>query len=234
MSVFIIKEINRKEIRDGAAQAKTESFCGTLLDARKGTLICVEPVAIKNKPAQRLLGVEGVWVFVGADMFFFGLLFVSFMLERLKKPEVFETARRTLDANIGGINTLILLTSSWFVVLAVEAARKDRLAKIPGCLLAGFVCGLAFGVSKAFEYGATLSAGITPATNNFYMFYYVLTGFHLLHVTAGSILLFILWRQARAKQISSEKLVVLECGATYWHMVDLLWIVLFPLIYLMR
>ncbi len=194
----------------------------------------MQAAAKGNKPTQRLPGVEGVWVFIGADMFFFAVLFVSFMLERFKSPEIFEVARRTLDPNFGGINTLILLTSSWFVVLAVEAAKKDQLSQIPAWLFAGFGCGVAFGISKAFEYGAKLSAGITPATNDFYMFYYVLTGFHLLHVTAGSILLLILWNQARQRKFSSGNMVVLECGATYWHMVDLLWIVLFPLLYLMR
>lgn len=177
---------------------------------------------------------EGVWVFVGADMMFFFMLFMSFMVGRMDAPAVYEASRLTLDPNFGGINTLILLTSSWFVVLAVDAAKRDRLGEIPRWLMGAFVCGLLFGVSKAFEYGAKLAAGLTPATNDFYMYYFVLTGFHLLHVIGGSVMLLLFWNMARKRAFNSQKFVVLECGGLYWHMVDLLWIVLFPLLYLMR
>ena len=187
-----------------------------------------------SRDSRRLPGVEGVWVFVGADMMFFALLFVSFMLGRVEAPALYEAGRQTLDPNFGGINTLILLTSSWFVVLGVDAVKDNRLDEVPRWLLAAFTCGLAFGISKAFEYGAKLDAGFTPATNEFYMYYFVLTGFHLLHVTAGSIMLLVFWKMSRAREFSSDRFVVLESGAIYWHMVDLLWIVLFPLLYLMR
>lgn len=186
------------------------------------------------KTAQRIPGVEGVWVFVGADMVFFAMLFVSFMVDRLKSPELYELSRLTLDPDFGGINTLILLASSWFVVVAVQAVREDRLAEVPRWLAAAFLCGFAFGISKAFEYGAKLQAGITPATNDFYMYYFVLTGFHLLHVTAGTVMLMLFWHRARKREFTKDRMVVLECGGIYWHMVDLLWIVLFPLLYLMR
>ncbi len=187
-----------------------------------------------SKNARRLPGVEGVWVFVFADMMFFLMLFVSFMLGRMEHPALFEVSRLTLDPNFGGINTLILLASSWFVVLAVDCAKQDRLEQIPRWLMAALLCGVAFGISKAFEYGAKLAVGLTPATNDFYMYYFILTGFHLLHVTGGSVMLFVFWRKARLRHFDSSRLVVLESGATYWHMVDLLWIVLFPLLYLMR
>lgn len=195
----------------------------------------MQPVSQETaKNTQRLPGVEGVWVFVGADMVFFAMLFVSFMVDRVKNPELYEVSRLTLDANFGGINTLILLTSSWFVVLAVHAVRQDRLADVPRWLVAAFLCGFAFGLSKAFEYGAKLQAGITPATNDFYMYYFVLTGFHLLHVTAGTIMLILFWAKSRRGEFTRDRMLVLECGGIYWHMVDLLWIVLFPLLYLMR
>lgn len=182
----------------------------------------------------RIPGAEGVWVFVGADMMFFLMLFMSFVVGRMDAPAVYEAGRLTLDLNFGGINTLILLTSSWFVVLAVDAAKKDRLDEIPRWLMAAFTCGVLFGVSKAFEYGAKLAAGQTPATNDFYMYYFVLTGFHLLHVIGGSVMLLVFWNMARQRRFGSQKLAVIESGGIYWHMVDLLWIVLFPLLYLMR
>ncbi|WP_439639900.1 cytochrome c oxidase subunit 3 [Nevskia sp.] len=184
--------------------------------------------------ARRLPGVEGVWVFIAADMCFFALLFVSFMLGRQEATPVFEASRQTLDINFGGINTLILLTSSWCVVLAVEAVKRDALARVPHLIAGAFLLGVAFMVSKALEYGGKIKAGISMLTNDFYMYYYTLTGLHLLHVFAGNILLIVLWKQARARRFSRGNCVVLECGASYWHMVDLLWIVLFPLLYLLR
>lgn len=187
-----------------------------------------------DKNARRLPGVEGVWVFLGADMMFFLMLFMSFMVGRMDAPAVYEAGRITLDPNFGGTNTLILLTSSWFVVLAVDAAKHDRLDEIPRWLMAGFACGVLFGVSKAFEYGGKIAAGLTPATNDFYMYYFVLTGFHLLHVIGGSVMLLVFWNMARKRAFDSRNLAVIESGGIYWHMVDLLWIVLFPLLYLMR
>lgn len=187
-----------------------------------------------EKPARRLPGVEGVWVFVAADMLFFTALFLSTMIGRRDAPEVFEAGRLTLDPNYGGINTLILLTSSWFFVLAVNAAKQDRFDEISRWLLAAFGCGVAFGISKAFEYGAKLSAGITPASSDFYMYYFILTGFHLLHVIGGSVMLMVFWKMSRRRAFDRQRLAVLESGGLYWHMVDLLWIILFPLLYLMK
>jgi len=187
-----------------------------------------------NRRTPRLPGVEGVWVFIAADMAFFALLFVSFMLGRRDAAALFEASRQTLDINIGGINTLILLTSSWCVVLAVDAVRREALEQVPRFIAGAFLLGIAFMMSKALEYGGKIKAGISMLTNDFYMYYFALTGIHLLHVLAGNILLVVLWKQARARRFSADRCVVLECGATYWHMVDLLWIVLFPLLYLLR
>lgn len=195
----------------------------------------VDPLAgAAGTHPRRVPGVEGIWVFVGADMMFFFALFMSFMLGRVEAPALYEAGRLTLDPDFGGINTLILLASSWFVVLAVQAAQRDRLDEIPRWLMAALLCGAAFAVSKAFEYGAKLAAGITPATSDFYMYYFILTGFHLMHVIAGSGMLLVFWNMARRHAFNSQRLAVLECGGIYWHMVDLLWIVLFPLLYLLR
>ena len=199
----------------------------------------VAPDAAPKKPMPKLPGVEGIWVFVAADMVFFGVLFFSFMVERSKDVALFEASRLTLNADFGGINTLILLTSSWCVVRAVSCAKHNKLAQLPHWLIAAFSCGLAFWVSKIIEYSQKWSIGLTPLSNDFYMLYYCLTGLHLLHVTAGTIMLFIFWRSARTSSaetnnFSSDQFVRLESGAIYWHMVDLLWILMFPLIYLLR
>ena len=183
---------------------------------------------------RRLPGDPGVWLFVGADMLMFGLFFSSFVVERSKHPDVFNLSQQSLNFNYGGINTLILLTSSWFVVLAVHAAKMNRVKLVPHLLAAAALCGLAFCSLKVVEYTEKLSHGISMLTNDFFMYYFILTGIHFLHVIAGTVLLFVLWKKAKAGKYGSHNVLGLESGATYWHMVDLLWIILFPLLYLMR
>jgi len=185
-------------------------------------------------PTRRLPGVEGVWVFVIADMTVFAVLFGSFIIGRHQNPDLFEGSRHALNPNFGGVNTLILLTSSWFAALALDAVRKSRFALAQRLIGGAFLCGLAFMVSKAIEYTEKLNAGISLLTNDFFMYYFTLTGIHLVHVFAGTIVLLVLWFMARSRSFDPERPVVLECGAIYWHMVDLLWILLFPLLYLMR
>lgn len=186
-----------------------------------------------NRP-KRLPGMQGLWVFLAADMITFGAFFVSFMLERSKNVALFDLSRQALDINVGGINTLILLTSSWFVVLAVQAAKADRLRQIPWLLALAALCGALFAILKINEYADKLSHGISMLTNDFYMFYFIFTGIHLLHVLGGTVVLGLLWSNSRSGKYNSTNCTPLESGASFWHMVDLLWIVLFPLLYLMR
>jgi len=194
----------------------------------------VATTAARLQQTRRLPGVAGIWVFIAADMAMFGLLFVSFMLDRQKNLPLFERSRHTLDANVGGVNTLILLTSSWFVVLALDAAKRSRSRQLARYLAVAMACGGAFTVSKALEYTKKLSSGISMLTNDFYMYYFALTGIHLLHVAAGCVVLSVLCQRARAGMYAGGRCLGLECGASYWHMVDLLWILLFPLLYLLR
>jgi nitric oxide reductase NorE protein len=189
--------------------------------------------ADRVKP-RRLPGVDGVWVAIGADSVIFAILFGSFMQARLQDPAVFEASRQTLNMHLGGIDTLILLTSSWSVARAIQALKRDLVDRVPRYLLGGALTGLMFMVSKSVEYFEKFASGITPATNDFYMWYFTLTGIHLLHVVFGTSLLTYLWINSRRGTYSGSNRVVPECVASYWHLVDLLWIVLFPLLYLMK
>jgi len=179
---------------------------------------------------RRLPGVEGVWVFIGADSVIFAILFLSFMQDRLKHPAVFEASRHTLNMHLGGLDTLILLTSSWSVALAVQAMKRDEIDREPRLLFGGALTGLMFVVSKSFEYFQKFSHGPNP----FFMWYFTLTGIHLLHVIAGTSLLTYLWVRSRRGTYDHLHKSVPESVASYWHLVDLLWVVLFPLLYLMR
>lgn len=183
---------------------------------------------------RRLPGAEGIWALIGADAVVFAILFASFMLERRRSPEIFEAGRQALNLNLGGIDTLILLTSSWTVALAIQAAKRDAVHRMPGLLLTGVLTGVLFMVAKSIEYADKISQGITPATNAFFMWYFVLTGIHLIHVLLGTGLLTFVWTGARRGAFGPANLVVPESVASFWHLVDLLWIVLFPLLYLMK
>ncbi len=177
---------------------------------------------------------EGVWVFVAADMAFFAMLFVSFALARRDQSALFESGRQALNRDLGGINTLILLTSSWCVAMAVEAAQRNQHKALQRSLWGALLCAVAFGISKAFEYTHELRAGITPLTNDFFMYYFTLSGIHFVHVIAGAVVLGVMLQRARSGAYNREDHRGLEVGATYWHMVDLLWVMIFPLLYLLR
>jgi nitric oxide reductase NorE protein len=189
--------------------------------------------ADRVKP-RRLPGVDGIWVFIGADAVIFAILFMSFMQDRLHNPAMFEASRHTLNMNLGGIDTLILLTSSWSVALGIQALKCDLIDRLPRYLLGGVLTGLMFVTSKSIEYFQKFAHGLTPGTNPFYMWYFTLTGIHLAHVLLGTSLLTYLWIRSRRGAFSSSHRAVPESVASFWHLVDLLWIVLFPLLYLMK
>ena len=198
------------------------------------TLSRVGVVTTDRVTPRRLPGVEGIWVFIGADSVIFAILFLSFMQDRLKNPAVFEASRQTLNMHLGGLDTLILLTSSWSVALAVQAMKRDQIDREPRLLLGGAVTGLMFMASKSVEYFQKFAHGITPGTNPFYMWYFTLTGIHLTHVVAGTSLLTYLWVRSRRGTYDDLHRAVPESVASFWHLVDLLWVVLFPLLYLMK
>lgn len=187
-------------------------------------------VAGRRKPA----GDEGVWFFITADISMFAVLFVAFMAARMHAPVLFEQSRQHLDPAIGTVNTLILLTSSWLVALAVHAARAGHRAAVSRYLLWGMAVGAAFAVSKVFEYADKIGSGITLISNEFFMYYYALTGLHFLHFVVGMAVLAVCWFKCRHEPIDARYVVWIESSGCYWHMVDLLWIMLFPLLYLMR
>lgn len=163
----------------------------------------------------------------------FALFFAVFAFYRGENIEMYESSQRALNQNFGAINTLLLLASSWFVVLGMKLGRTGKARAAANLLTLAALCGIGFGISKIFEYSEKVHDGITLTTNEFFMFYYVLTGIHMMHVTIGlGILSFMILQLRRSNE--QPNMMMLESGATFWHMVDLLWIVLFPLLYLMR
>lgn len=166
-------------------------------------------------------------------MLVFALLFGTFLYYRAQDPQLYLTHQSSLNQGYGLLNTLLMLSSSWLVALAVQAARAARAAATARLLALGVLCGTAFVVAKAFEWGEKIGAGFTITSNDFFMYYYMLTGIHLLHVLIGIGVLLFLWHGVRKRNVAAE-IGVLESGASFWHLVDLLWIVLFPLLYLIH
>lgn len=189
---------------------------------------------VEVESARHLPGDKDVWIFIFAELLMFGAFFIAYIVNRAGEIELFNESQMALHRPLGVLNTVFLITSSWLVASGARAARGDRRVQVPRYLGGGIALGIGFMVVKYFEYSDSLGAGLTMTTNNFYMFYYCLTGIHLLHVIAGTIILIVLWTNARAGLYRSGNTKGLEAGASYWHMVDLLWLFLFPLLYLLR
>ena len=179
-------------------------------------------------------GEPGIWIFILGDMAVFAVLFGTFLVYRSKDVDLFDSSQLHLNTTFGLINTLLLLVSSMLVVLAVSAVRSGTPRPAPLLIAGAIACGLAFSVLKIVEYVGKIDAGITPQTNSFYMFYFLLTGLHWFHLLLGLAVLTYLLVSARRKRHDARQLAWFEGGGCFWHMVDLLWIVLFPLIYLLN
>lgn len=165
-----------------------------------------------------------MWVLILTEIVTFGLLFATFAITGAVHPDVFSTGRAQLDPVLGGVNTLVLITSGWLAALAVEARSIER-RKMERLLLAGVAgLGCVFIAIKIVEYAAKVSAGIGLETDTFFTLYFLLAGFHLLHVMLGIAII--------AAVALHDSLENLKTGTAFWHMVDLVWVIMYPLIYL--
>jgi nitric oxide reductase NorE protein len=182
--------------------------------------------------ARRIPAESGTWVFLFGDMLVFGVFFVTFMVERAKAPELFDVARTSLHIGVGVTNTLVLLTSSLCIVVALGAIRGGAKSIATNAVSVAIACGLVFIGLKVFEYVALATSGHGPAANDFFLYYFILTGLHLFHVCVGIGVLVLLTTQTRRCELSATRMAAVEGGACFWHLVDLLWIFLFALLYL--
>lgn len=180
----------------------------------------------------RLPGESAMWFFIIGDLLIFGVYFVCYMVYRGQNQPLFLHSQLQLNQDIGVINTVVLLSSSLFVALGTEAARAPKPVDAFRLFGVAFVIGSAFPLLKMVEWIPELGAGHTPGENLFFLYYYVMTGLHLCHVLLGLVILVFVMRKLRVAGEPDIKFV--ETGAMYWHMVDLLWLFLFALFYLMR
>lgn len=177
-------------------------------------------------------GALSMWFFIVGDLLIFGVYFMSYMYYRGQNQELFLQSQRSLNQGIGVINTVVLLTSSLFVALGTETARAGKMDDASRLIGLAIASGAAFPVLKLVEWIPKISAGMTAGENLFFTFYYVMTGLHLCHVLLGLVILTFVMREL---QISNKpNITFVETGAIYWHMVDLLWLILLAVFYLMR
>jgi cytochrome c oxidase subunit 3 len=179
---------------------------------------------------RRNLRAFGMWLFLGSEVMFFTGFFGAYIVAR---SAAIDSIVQPLDKTLGALNTLVLITSSLTMVLAVVFSKRgDR--KNTGLWLAmTFLLACAFLVVKGFEYTAHFREGIYPNSDIFHSFYYLLTGFHGLHVVGGMISLAILWWRNRRGDFDEHYNDPIEITGLYWHFVDLVWIFLFPALYLL-
>ena len=173
-----------------------------------------------------------MWVMVLGDFVFFGAYFIIFMVHRAMAPEVFLQSQQHLNLTIGVVNTLVLLTSSWFIARSVATARSgDHRAAVRLTYLGG-ACGVLFIAIKAYEWSAEIAAGHTMPSQRVLLV--LLHAYRRAPVPRRARSAHPGNRGARTAQPAQAARPMVESGATYWHMVDLLWIVIFGLLYVMR
>lgn len=188
----------------------------------------------------------GVWLFLGSETLLFAGLFALYSGYRSAYPDEFRAAIAHNHVVIGTANTLVLITSSFFVAWAIHAMRADRRRACIAALATAVALGFLFLVFKSFEYAAHLREGFAPGPHYsataiparggalFFALYFAMTGLHALHVIAGmTILVWLAVRVARRKTRADHH-TELELGGLYWHLVDVVWIFLWPLLYLMH
>ncbi|MFP4611202.1 MAG: cytochrome c oxidase subunit 3 family protein [Thiohalophilus sp.] len=175
-----------------------------------------------------------IWIVIYAELLAFGIFFLSYAFARSQNVELFNASQLQLDRTAGAINTLVLITSSYFVVRSIAAIRESLQKQAARWMWAAIVLGSIFIVIKLFEFYAKYEQGITLSSNTFYMFYLSMTFFHFMHVILGVVILTIMAVKIRHGDYTAQKHDGMETGASYWHMVDLVWIILFPLVYVIR
>jgi cytochrome c oxidase subunit III len=188
----------------------------------------------------------GMWLFLATEILMFGGLFAGFTLMQSRFPEAFLLAHEHLDKRLGALNTIVLLVSSYTMVMAVHKAKTNKQKALVGYLVVTILCALTFLVVKYFEYSQKFEHGLLPGrffTNPhdptghqfiFFSFYFMMTGLHGFHILVGVFVLLWILMRSRRGDFSSNYYTPVDLVGLYWHLVDLIWIYLFPLLYLIK
>jgi cytochrome c oxidase subunit 3 len=186
----------------------------------------------------------GMWLFLFTELILFGGLFIVYAVYRFTHQQEFHLAAQELNTTIGLINTIALLTSSMTAAMSITAMQKGSVRFAKGLIWMTIGFAFVFMINKYFEWGAKIHHGIYPGSKEllgkpdgeilYFGLYYVMTGLHTFHVIIGVIFFMFILRQIKQKKVTPSAYVRLENSALYWHLVDLIWIFLFPLFYLIH
>lgn len=186
----------------------------------------------------------GMWAFLATEVLFFGAMFMTYITYRRAYPQAFAEASHHTIVLFGTVNTAILLTSSLMVALAVHAARLDKIKWVFRFLAIAVFLGLCFLAVKGLEYhedlnehlwpGPHFRADLPPESQIFWVLYWIMTGVHAVHVTVGVVLLSIIAWMTSRRRFSAAYHTPVEISGLYWHFVDIVWIFLYPLLYLIQ
>lgn len=206
-----------------------------------------------DTPAQQFDTAKlGMWAFLAQELLFFSGLFVAYGVYRSWYPEMFKAASHQLNKEMGAFNTVVLLFSSFTAAMAVRSSQLGKKKATGNYILVTIACAFGFLVVKYFEYTHKFHAGLLPGryfaphpehlahgvtslpahTESFFSLYFMMTGIHGIHVVVGIGVLIWIWLRNQRGDFSKEFFTPVDITALYWHLVDLVWIYLFPLLYL--
>ncbi len=175
-----------------------------------------------------------IWMIIALEVVTFTVALFAFAIQRLGNPQLFNNSQQMLNVLLGTVNTIILLTSGFFMAAAMHKLKTGENKKSSRFMGFTIVLGVAFIVLKGVEYSAKIEHGIGLEYNTFFTFYWLLTGFHLIHVFIGLLILGYLIIKIKNGHYSKDNYFDVESGGAFWHMCDLIWMLLFPVLYLLH
>ncbi|OUS32245.1 cytochrome-c oxidase [Thalassotalea sp. 42_200_T64] len=196
--------------------------------------LAVSDVIEQSLHEQKLPGDLAMWFFILMELTVFAIFFIGFAITQRLQPEMFIDGRATLSADVGLFCTLALIISSYFVARSVEAVKRGNNLVAKRQLVFALLTASIYIVLKITEYSALVEHGFDISTNTFYTLYFFITGFHFMHVLLGMIILAFMAKRAKQNAYQPNDCSGYEAGATYWHMVDLVWVIVFFLIYIIH
>jgi len=170
-----------------------------------------------------------MWILIFLELITFGIALIILAINSKENPELFHQSRLTLNTTFGALNTVFLLTSGFFMATTVHQFRKNNFSKAAFFLKNTMLGGFLFLILKGVEYYLKINTGYTLGYNSFFTFYWLLTGFHVIHVLVGLVILLFMYQGIRKETTVLEDI---EASAAFWHMCDLIWLLLFPVLYL--
>jgi len=195
--------------------------------------LAIKPLSnsVKLKKEKRLPGDLAMWFFILAELTVFAILFIGFSVSEQLNGDMFTEGKAKLHQISGLINTLALITSSFFVALALNSMHQGKGVQAAKLLVVAKLVALVYICVKVWEYNSLFAQDIDIETNTFFTLYFMITFFHLMHVLLGIVILIFIAVKAAKNEYNASNISGFEAGASYWHMVDMLWIILFPLVY---